>query len=86
MRSEALKPSVPFPSSAVGGPNERVVGSYPEARGPYGDISGVGFPGMPPPNMGPSGPGSMGPGGPMGPSYGYGYGDFSAYGSMGMNP
>ena len=92
MRSEALKPPVSFPSSSSGGaiPTDRGGVSYPDVRGGYGDMSGAGFPGMASNGMGPS---SIGPGGPtnMGPSgmpggYGYGYGDFSGYGNMGMNP
>lgn len=92
MRSEALKPVASFPSSSAGGPSERGVSSYPDARGGYGDMSAVGgFPGMPMPSNsmgppgGPAGPTSMAPGAMMG-GYGYGYGDFSGYGNVGMNP
>eukprot|EP00536_Pseudo-nitzschia_multiseries_P012806 jgi/Psemu1/298229/fgenesh1_pm.508_\ len=87
MRSEAMKPAAPFPSSSIT-PNDRGVPSYPDARGGYGDMSGVGFPGMSSSGMGPpvpAGTGGMGPGA-MGGGYGYGYGDFSGYGNMGMNP
>lgn len=89
MRSEALKPPVSFSSSSAGGvmPNDRAGLSYPDGRGGYGDMSS--FPGMPsnmgPSSMGPGGPASMGPGG-MSSGYGYGYGDFSGYGNMGMSP
>ena len=86
MRAEAMKPAPSFPTSSAGGPNERGVPSYSDARGAYGDMSAVGFPGMPSNSMGPQGlAGSMGPGA-MGGAYGYGYGDYSGYGSMGMNP
>jgi len=92
MRSEALKPTASFPSSSAGGPSDRGVSHYPDARGGYGEMSVVGgFPGMPMPSNsmgppgGPAGPTSMAPGAMMG-GYGYGYGDFSGYGSMGMNP
>lgn len=86
MRAEAMKPAASFPTSSAGGPNERGVPSYSDGRGAYGDMSAVGFPGMPSSSMGPQGPaGSMGPGA-MGGAYGYGYGDYSGYGSMGMNP
>ena len=87
MRQEALKPPVTYGNNSAGGvgPGDRVGVPYADARGGYGDMSGAGFPGMPPSGMGPS---SMGPGGPGGMSsgYGYGYSDFPGYGGMGMNP
>mmetsp|Transcript_11634 Transcript_11634/g.23983 ORF Transcript_11634/g.23983 Transcript_11634/m.23983 type:complete len:319 (-) Transcript_11634:145-1101(-) len=84
MRQEALKPPVSFSGSSAAVPGDRPV--YPDARAAYGDMTGAGFPtmgpgGMGPGGMGPGGPASMGPGG-----YGYGYGDFSGYGGMGMSP
>lgn len=92
MRSEALKPPVSFAGSSAGGamPSDRAGVSYPDGRGGYGDMTGASFPGMAsngmgPSGMGPGGPTSMGPGGMSG-GYGYGYGDFSGYGNMGMNP
>ncbi len=88
MRQEALKPPVTFSGSSAAVPGDRP--SYPDARVGYGDMAGAGFPGMGPGamgpgGMGPGGPASMGPGA-MGGGYGYGYGDFPGYGSMGMSP
>mmetsp|Transcript_14868 Transcript_14868/g.41399 ORF Transcript_14868/g.41399 Transcript_14868/m.41399 type:complete len:332 (+) Transcript_14868:471-1466(+) len=90
MRSEAMKPAASFPAGSAGVPNDRGVGigAYPDARGGYGDMAGVGFPGMSSGGMGPpvpGGPAGMGPGAMAG-GYGYGYGDFSGYGNIGMNP
>lgn len=92
MRQEALKPPVSFSGTSASGAlsGDRPVGSYPDARVGYPDMTGAGFPGMGPSGMGPSsmapgGPAGMGPAG-MGGGYGYGYGDFSGYGNMGMNP
>jgi hypothetical protein len=87
MRQEALKPPVSFTGSSAAGalPGDRPGVTYPDARTAYGDMTGAGFPGMGPSSMGPGGPAGMGPAG-MASGYGYGYGDFSGYGNMGMNP
>lgn len=87
MRQEALKPPVSFTGSSAAGalPGDRPGVAYPDARTAYGDMTGAGFPGMGPSGMGPGGPAGMGPAG-MASGYGYGYGDFSGYGNMGMNP
>jgi len=80
MRSEALKPPVSFTGSSTGPsiPSDRGV-AYPDVRGAYGDMPGPTFAGMGPTSMGP-----MGAAAGMNGGYGYGYGDFTGYGNMGM--